>query len=162
MRYSAGEAPLLSPPSLADAAADAVDHSSFDFLLNGVAPPQEERRGVGGEESGDGVGQGGDGGVARAAEGAEGGVHGAHGPPEPHSSPREQDEGARGGNGSPRCLQAFLRSGEEEDEEEEKADEKEVLMMFALVFRCGDVGTVCAYALIGLVFLVCGFFFSMG
>ena len=33
MRHSAGEAPSLSPPSLADAAADTVDHSSLAFLL---------------------------------------------------------------------------------------------------------------------------------
>ena len=42
--------------------------------------------------------------MARAVEGDEGGVNGADVPPEPHSSPREQDEGARGGNGSPRCF----------------------------------------------------------
>ena len=33
MRHSAGEAPSLLPPSLADAAADVVDHSSLAFLL---------------------------------------------------------------------------------------------------------------------------------
>ena len=33
VRHSAGEAPSLLPPSLADAAADVVDHSSLAFLL---------------------------------------------------------------------------------------------------------------------------------
>ena len=33
VRHSAGEPPALSPPSLADAAADTVDHSSLAFLL---------------------------------------------------------------------------------------------------------------------------------
>ena len=56
VRRSAGEAPALSPPSLADAASDVVDHSSLAFLLRSVAQPEEERRGGGGEESEDGAG----------------------------------------------------------------------------------------------------------
>ena len=86
MRHSAGGAPALSPPSLADAAADVVDHSSLAFLLKASLSQRRKEGGGGGEESEDGAGSGGDGGVAeREAEGAEGGVRGAPGPPEPHS-----------------------------------------------------------------------------
>ena len=87
-------------------------------------PPFPPRAELVAEEEARGGGEGEE--VARTAEGDEGGVHGAHGPPEPHSSPSEQVAGARGGNGSPRCLQTFLRflrffEEEEEEEEEEKA-----------------------------------------
>ena len=66
VRHSAGEAPSVLPPSLADAAADAVDHSSLAFLLK-VALQLKK-----GEESGNGAGSGGEGAVACAAEGVEG------------------------------------------------------------------------------------------
>ena len=41
VRHSVGEAPALSPPSLADAAADTVDHSSLAFLLKSRTPTEE-------------------------------------------------------------------------------------------------------------------------
>ena len=89
--------------------------------------------------------------MARAAEGDEGGVHGAHGPPELHSSPREQDEGACGGIGSPRCLQAFLWFLEEEEEVEEEASPSSFLRSSWWPRTSSTTAVACSW----LVFLVC-------
>ena len=87
VRHSAGEVPLLVVASLAGG--DEIDATTVSFLLREnlmlqkIKEEEKERK------------------WREQRKVVKAGVHGAHGPPELHSSPREQDEGACGGIGSP-------------------------------------------------------------